>query len=508
MSVFKRNLARALACLVSAGLLALSGSLHPVWAAAWIASVPVLAAAFLSSRLTGFGLAFLAGLLGGVPLLLYLLDVTPPVAAVMVTVVLALAYAAGVALAAGARRRLPPAVAVFVFPAWAAGLDTAIAHLSQHGTAASLAYSQMDFTPALQVAALGGAAAVIFLVCLFASGLAFALADLKAPRRALAAAGPAALVVLAGLGFGVWRLEAAPATPTLTVAMAALDQKSQLPDDWRAVVAAYRPAIAAAQARGARLLVLPEEISRIPARDLPAMQAELAGYAHASGATLAAGFRVMEPPKDRNRLYVFTPDGRVATYDKRHLIPGLESSAIEAGRRPVLAADVGGLRLGGAICKDFDFTDTSRGLAHAGAQLVVAPAWDFGEDAWLHARMAMLRAVEDGFTLVRSARRGEMSISDRYGRVLAEAPSGPDAPVLIAQAPIPHAPAPLYARIGDVFGWACAAFALLVWGLLVWSWGLLARRRPSASPQNGSAARSGSTHSRRAFTENSVSRDQ
>ena len=195
-------------------------------------------------------------------------------------------------------------------------------------------------------------------------------------------------------------------------------------------------------------------------------------YARTVGVTLAAGFRVMQQPKARNRLYVFPPGGRVATYDKRHLIPGLESSAIEAGRGPVLAADVSGLRLGGAICKDFDFTDTSRQLAASRAQLVVAPAWDFDEDAWLHGRMAMLRAVEGGFTLVRSARRGEMSVSDRYGRVLAEAPSGPDAPLLVAQAPIPHEPTPLYARIGDVFGWACAAFALLIWGS-----SLLARRR-------------------------------
>jgi apolipoprotein N-acyltransferase len=472
MSSFNGNLARAAACLASGGLLALSGSLHPVWAAAWAASVPVLVAAFLSSRRTGFVLAYLAGLIGNLPLSLYMIAVAPPVAVVVVTVVLALAYAGGVALAAGARRRLQPALAVFAFPAWGAGLATAIAHLSQDGTAASLAYSQMDFTPVLQVAALGGAPAVVFLVCLFASGLAFALAELKAPRRALAAAAPAALVVLAGLGFGAWRLSAAPVEPTVTVAMAALDQTSELPSDWRATLAAYRSRLEEAQAKRARLLVLPEEISLIAARDLPAMQDELGAYARSSGVTLAASFRVMEPPKARNRLYLFTPDGRVAAYDKRHLITGLESARVAAGQGPVLAAQAGGLSLGGAICKDFDFVDTSRGLARAGAQLAVGPAWDFGEDAWLHGRMAMLRAVEGGFTLVRSARRGEMSVSDRYGRVLAEARSGPDAPLLVVQAPVPHAGAPLYARTGDAFGWACAAFVVLIWRT-----GLFGRKR-------------------------------
>lgn len=473
MSGLKTALAGAAACLASAALMAASGSLHPVWAAAWVAPVPVLVAALRARAWTGFGLAFVAALIGQTPLFLYLLAVAPPSVAGMSVALLALVFACGVALAAAARRRLPAGLAVFAFPAWAAGLDALSAHTSPHGTAASLAYSQMDFLPALQVAALGGASAVVFLVCLFASGLAFALADLESPRRALPAAAPAALIVLAGLGFGAWRLSSAAAEPSIPVALAAVDQKSELPSDWRPVLAAYGPRLEAAKAKGARLLVLPEEISILPAADLPAMQAELGAWSRASGASLAVGFRVTaEGAKARNRLFVFTPDGRVLAYDKRHLIPGLESAQIDAGAGPVLVADVGGVRLGGSICKDFDFADNSRALSLGGAQVVVAPAWDFGEDAWLHGRMAMLRAVEGGFTLVRSARRGEMTVSDRFGRVLAEAPSGPDAPLLLARAPVPHASAPLYARIGDAFGWACLGLAGLLLGSV-----LVVRRR-------------------------------
>jgi apolipoprotein N-acyltransferase len=472
MSDIKANLARAAACLASGGLLAITGSLHPLWPAGWIAATPVLAAAFLSRRWTGFGLAFLAALIGEAPLFGYLLGVAPPPIAAVTVALLALAFAGGVALAASARRRLPAAVAVFAFPAWMAGLYTAIDHLSPHGASANPAFSQMGFTPVLQVAALGGAPAIVFLTSLFASGLAFAAVDARAPRRALAAAGPAAFVVAAGLSFGVFRLAAAPAQPGVTVALAALDFEHQLPQAWRPVVDAYRPRMAQAQAAGARILVLPEEIAAIAAADVPAMRAELGGWAHGSGVALAVGFRVQEGAKAFNRLFVFAPDGRVTTYDKRHLIPGLESGELTAGRGPVMSTRLDGLRLGGSICKDFDFVDTTRALAADRDQLVLAPAWDFGVDAWLHGRMAVLDGVEGGFTLVRSARRGVMSVSDRYGRVLAEAPSGADAPLLTTSAPIPSAGPTLYARIGDLFGWACALLALGLEGLV-----LFARRR-------------------------------
>ena len=57
-----------------------------------------------------------------------------------------------------------------------AGIETLIAATSPHGSAGSLAYSQMDFLPAIQVAALGGAPAIVFVMCAFASAVALLIA--------------------------------------------------------------------------------------------------------------------------------------------------------------------------------------------------------------------------------------------------------------------------------------------------------------------------------------------
>jgi apolipoprotein N-acyltransferase len=117
---------------------------------------------------------------------------------------------------------------------------------------------------------------------------------------------------------------------------------------------------------------------------------------------------------------------------------------------------------GVAICKDMDFTPLSRDYGGAGVGLMLVPAWDFGEDRWFHGHMAVMRGVESGFSVVRSAKRGYLTVSDNRGRVLAEASSG-SAPfaTLLADVPAAH-DTTLYLMLGD---W----FALLVLALFAFT---------------------------------------
>jgi apolipoprotein N-acyltransferase len=453
--------------LLAGGLLAASTSLHPVWWTAWFAAAPALLVAFRSRWAAGFGWAFLSAAIGGIPMFIYLLAVVPPALVTVFMGLFAAAFAAGVVVAAAVRRALPSWIAVFAFPAYAAAFDMALAGISPHGTALSFAYSQMDFAPVLQVAALGGTPAIVFVVDLVAAALAFLIAERPARRRTVAGVVIAGLVAAVAVGGGALRIAAAPTRSTTVVALAAIDQPTDLPADWRAVLAAYRPRVADAAASHARLVVLPEEIARVPLAALPQARAMLSSWAKAANATLAVGLRVGTGRVARNRLLVFGADGIALHYDKVHLIPGIEVGEVTPGTLPPLSADIAGLPLGGAICKDFDFPETARLLSRSDARIVVAPAWDFGIDAWLHSRMAVLRGVEGGFTLVRSARRGEMTVSDAYGRVIAAAPSGATAPTLVVNAPVPNSRATIYASVGDLFGWACAALVALLLARLV-----------------------------------------
>jgi apolipoprotein N-acyltransferase len=97
-----------------------------------------------------------------------------------------------------------------------------------------------------------------------------------------------------------------------------------------------------------------------------------------------------------------------------------------------------------------------RAYSRLGVDAMLVPAYDFDRDAWSHASMAVLRGVEGGFSVVRSARHGLLTVSDRYGRIVDHKASA-DA----MAAPLGPGEATLYTRFGYWFGWLCVAFAAL-----------------------------------------------
>jgi apolipoprotein N-acyltransferase len=100
-----------------------------------------------------------------------------------------------------------------------------------------------------------------------------------------------------------------------------------------------------------------------------------------------------------------------------------------------------------------DFPGLSRQYGNAGVGLLLVPAWDFDVDGWYHARMAIMRGVESGFSIARAPKEGILTISDDRGRILAERQSD-SAPftTLMAAVPVYHDQT-LYDRWGDWFGW-------------------------------------------------------
>ncbi len=156
-----------------------------------------------------------------------------------------------------------------------------------------------------------------------------------------------------------------------------------------------------------------------------------------------------------NSSRLYSADGKLeANYDKHHLVPGVEKE--KPGNKRVIIDEASG-RWGLQICKDMDFPELSREYATEGANLLLVPAWDFNLDRWLHARMAVLRAVENGFALARSARNGLLTLSDNRGRILAETATVPGRFVSISgKLSVAHEQT-FYTRTGDWFAWVCVA---------------------------------------------------
>ncbi len=147
------------------------------------------------------------------------------------------------------------------------------------------------------------------------------------------------------------------------------------------------------------------------------------------------------------------------SYDKEHMLPPFESS-LTPGTALVTLPESSTETWGVAICKDMDFTPLSRKYGKAEVGLMLVPGWDFNMDRGWHGHIAVMRGVEDGFSLVRAAKDGYLTVSDNRGRVVAEARSdaAPFA-TLLASVPAAHS-ATLYLLLGDWFAWlACALLA-------------------------------------------------
>jgi apolipoprotein N-acyltransferase len=95
------------------------------------------------------------------------------------------------------------------------------------------------------------------------------------------------------------------------------------------------------------------------------------------------------------------------------------------------------------------------------------PAGDFVKDGWLHARMSIMRGVENGIAIVRAANEGLLTVSDAEGRVIAQRSAGfSGMTVLIAELPLGTGPT-LYTRLGDAFAWCVIAVLVGIGGFCV-----------------------------------------
>lgn len=441
---------------VSACLYYVSIGLGQFWPAAWIAPVPVLLLAFRSSRRRTALASFAAYFLGSVSLFSYSTAGMPVALVVALLALPAVFFAGSTLLARAVIMRLPGWAAAFAFPlAWTT-YEFLLALTSPHGTALSLAYSQAGFLPAIQIASVTGIWGITFLVALIPSAIAVAWA-----RRDATALGPGLMIGFAVLSFGVARLQEHPGAPEVRVGLAATDQgvgaafRTGDPTLALGVAHAYADRAARLAAQGAQIVILPEKFVGVTPADSEAIEQVFHDAASASHVILIAGVNRWSLHPPLNQAVIFGPDGRVILeYEKHHMLPGPETG-YEIGGAPGLFPGPGG-PWGVAICKDMDFPRWSREYGRRGVRILAVPAWDFVVDARLHSRMAVLRGVEEGFTIARSAQQGNMTFSDAYGRILAEKSSS-QAPDALLVANIPGGPgATLYQRFGDWFGWACA----------------------------------------------------
>lgn len=468
-----RHAAEAAAAIVATAVLVWFGTgLNPTWPLLWFAPLPALLHAGRAGWWSTAGVAFVGWLIGNFNLWSYMhqsiqmpFDITLGIVAGF-----ALVFTLAVLLYRTLLRRGAVWFALLAFPATWVAFEYLLNLAWVNGTAFNLAYTQLAFLPFLQLASITGPWGMSFLLFLFPAAIAISLQLWRHQRRsAWAIGGTAFCVIAAVLIFGTVRLKLPQQGQKVQVGLVASDTYGMAAAGAPAmrVFHAYAARITALAARGAQIIVVPEKSAVVDHATQPAVDAFFGSLSNRTGAAIAAGVTYEAADKaEYNQARLYRPFKPVLTYAKHHLLPPFESEFTPG--KTLTMFNISGTRVGVAICKDMDFTPLSRKYGRQGDGLMLVPAIDFDVDRTFHGHMAIMRGVESGFTVARSARRGYLTVSDDRGRILGQARSDSASfATVLVNAPVAH-DWTLFLVWGDWFAWV--AMAILMSALLKLAW--------------------------------------
>jgi apolipoprotein N-acyltransferase len=496
---WKRGALAIVVAAVTAVLLWFGNGLDPWWPLMWFAPLPVLWFALRRSWWVAAWTTAAAWLAGSFNLWGYFHHLGLSfIAWLSIFGVVALAAAAAVLLFRALVLRGAVWSGLIAFPAAWVALEFVRNLLSVHATAGSIAYTQLKFLPFLQLASITGPWGISFLLLCFPAALSIGLHLRRtAPKQALRLVATTLGVLAAVLVFGAIRLVMMPRGPQVKVGLIASDAPGnvRIADDGADTDRLFESYAVEAErlaANGAQAIVLPEKVGVVLDAQNGNADPIFQRLADRSGATIVVGEVHVSGAAKYNQARIYQPQEGVLSYDKEHMLPPFESNLttgtalVTLPRHPRASSEMATEPWGVAICKDMDFTPLSRKYGAAGVGLMLVPGWDFNMDRNWHGHMAVMRAVEDGFSLVRTAKDGYLTVSDDRGRVVAERRSdaAPFA-TLLATVPAVHS-ATIYLLLGDWFGWlACVLLIFAVLQLCRLSFASEARSEHRSAAQAG-----------------------
>lgn len=463
-----------------------NGLTGDLWYLLWLAPVPVL---IISLRATGkmaFVISFIAYLIGRLSWFTYLVSVATLVPAIIFTTAFALFFSVIITITRQSVLKSNSWYALLAFPVFFTAFEFLLMKFSPDGSAGSISYSQSNVLPFIQIASITGILGITFLVTFIPSAIAIGYHFRREIIKLKHLSVFSSILLLSTFIFGMIRISGENDKNTIKAGLVVLEEKfhdmSAQPDFKKGLQTTdhYIKEIATLALQGAKVVVLPERAININNAEDSAVMSMLKNAAIQYQVMIVSGFTDLRNDPERNAALVFTDDGILASeYRKVHLVTGLE-------RQFKPGSEIGlfkfkGRHAGTAICKDLDFQDYIIKYGKNQTDILFIPAWDFEVDAWLHSRMAILRGVENGFSEVRTARQGSLTISDCYGRVKYETSCARgQSASLIGDVSIQKRNT-IYSQFGEWFG------ILNLIGAIFFIF------RATFNPRNSSASRTGSS---------------
>ncbi|HMQ93046.1 MAG TPA: carbon-nitrogen hydrolase family protein [Amaricoccus sp.] len=216
-------------------------------------------------------------------------------------------------------------------------------------------------------------------------------------------------------------------------------------DQWRPVaggspagLARLNAAAGRAAAGGADLLMVPEmaltgynigaEAVRAAADpENGPVTAAVGAIARRHGLAVLAGFPRLSGGRVLNTVNLMDRNGTLrASYAKTHLYGAVDRKQFTAGPEIVAPVELGGWKLGLAICYDIEFPEVARALALAGAEAILAPTANMAPYETVATRLVPARAEENTVFLAYANYSGREGEFEYFGLSCVCGPDGND----------------------------------------------------------------------------------
>lgn len=370
----------------------------------------------------------------------------------------------------------------FIYPVATTAIDFLSSGDSPFGSFGAAGYSQRDFLPIMQLAALTGIWGIGFVIAWFASLVNYAWDHGFRITRPVALAGSVVVLIL-GLGFGRTLLPL-PNVQTARIAGFSLpagtfnrllpmlqDNQEAFRQEVKRLHDAQLMQIRELARQGAHIVVLQEGAGLGMADQVQQLISAASAIAKEEQIYIVLPTMAFGTAQPENSVHIIDPSGAIVLEHVKYGGNQFEGSLKGDGILHSVDTPYG--RLSAVICWDADFPDVIRQAGQQQVDLLFIPANDWLEVKDIHAGMATFRAVENGMAIYRQTGQGVSLLTDSYGQIMKRIDSyqqpstGSLESIHITEASLASVPT-LYPRIGDIFGTVMQVASLgLVLGLLV-----------------------------------------
>jgi len=367
-----------------------------------------------------------------------------------------------------AANRLSGVLSTLVFPASFTVMRFAMSFRPGNGTYGSLAYTQYGNLPLMQLASVTGILGIVFLMTWFAATVNYCWENGFVFRRIKKVAAIYLCVLVTAYAYGAARLFLIEPEETVRVAavmtsdhatarmMGEVPGQSQF--NLKESLAVLKSKTVKAAKAGAKIVAWQEYADLISDEDIDIYIRQGQKIANRENIYLLLTAGILDDDfkeKGENVSILIDPDGDIKwKYMKSYLVPLVEEPYFKKGDKEIPTEETPYGKIASVTCFDNDHPRYVRS-ADDDVGLLLVPSFDGATLTPVHSKMAVFRAIENGFSILKPTGRGLSIAADYCGRVIAKQNYYKTKKrVMLADIPIKSVHT-IYEKIGNAFAWLC-----------------------------------------------------